>query len=172
MQRQHQTEIITDSLRQLLYEAEHRYPEMRFEYGGVAIPDFIFRDAVTENIVEKAINSTSFRNPKYAEHFLLYPTDFAIIGITTAIEVIVNPENEDLNFDALVLTNTSSFLSASWHQVSLVQRSIGQTIAPKADFPYLTKKYTLDPSVPKYGKRDRAIQVEATPDLDRIMALV
>jgi hypothetical protein len=156
----------------LLYEADHRYPGTSFEYGGVAMPDFIFRDDVTKNIVEKAVNSTSFRNPKYAEHFLLYPTDFSIIGITTAIEVIIDPEDEDSSFDALVVTNTSSFLSASWYQFNLVQRSIGQAIAPKSDFPYLTKQHTLDHPVLKYGKVDKAIQGETTPDLAHIRALV
>lgn len=129
MQRQHQTEIITDGLRQLLYETKHRYPGTKFEYGGIAIPDFIFRNDFTKSIVEKAINSTSLRNPKYAEHFLLYPTDFSLIGVTMAGDINIHSEDEMSNFDALVVTNTSSFLTA-WSSTRL-----DKPLDPKSTFP-------------------------------------
>jgi hypothetical protein len=51
------------------------------------MPDFIFRNDLTKSIVEKAINSMSLGNPKYAEHFLLYPTDFSLIGVAMALDI-------------------------------------------------------------------------------------
>ena len=165
MHRQHQTEVLTDGLQQLSQEMEKHYPGLELEYGGVAIPDFIYRNNVFKNIVEKAINATGLRNPKNAGLFLLYPTDYATMASTVTYESD-NPTVDSLNFDALIITNTSSFLSASWYQFSFIQYSIGQVTVPKIDFPALSSR---DASKVAAIKNTKA---RAKPDLSRIRAFV
>ncbi|KAF2789061.1 hypothetical protein K505DRAFT_378495, partial [Melanomma pulvis-pyrius CBS 109.77] len=177
MQRRRETEIIRDGLLKLLYEAEKRYPGLGLEYGGIAMPDFIYRNDVFKHIVEEAINSTGLRNPKYADRFLLYPSDFAVAA--TTVDAVSGHHSDALNidtliFDALVVTNTSSYLSASWYQFSMMQYSIGQTIVPKVDAPYLTRPYTYTAHRPgaQYGKPPGPTHIDARPNLARIKTFV
>ncbi|KAH7115034.1 hypothetical protein B0J11DRAFT_618642 [Dendryphion nanum] len=140
IQRQLEHDIILDALRQLRYELTKYYPEVMLEYGGAAVSDYIFRNPATHSVMQTAIQASPFFTPQNEEHFFIYPSDQAISVTTWRQDIdssLTGIYSALVIHDALVITNTSSYLSASWYQYSLTQTPIGTTSHPKSILPYL-----------------------------------
>lgn len=155
-----QTQIITDELAHLIFEVEKFYPGIEFERGGVLMPDFAFGNNASRLIVMEAINNTIFQKTQYPDEIIVLPTDF---GVAADKAIGLGLDNLDTwNYDALVVTNTSTLLSASWFQFSFTQHAVGTDAHAKIDFPYLTAP----------NANGTAGEVARKPDLSRIKTFI
>ncbi|PSN73993.1 hypothetical protein BS50DRAFT_580847 [Corynespora cassiicola Philippines] len=133
------TIVEEEVLRLVRDELQTYYPEIVLEYGAIAIPNFIYRRETSNSIVETAVRRSGLLHEGNDDNFQICPTDFALTA-TTAYEnwksaLLEGSELKikDSHFDALVITSTSSYLSASWYQWGFVQGLMGHVIEPRND---------------------------------------
>ncbi|KAF2187402.1 hypothetical protein K469DRAFT_705093 [Zopfia rhizophila CBS 207.26] len=121
--------VISQELEKLLHEVEQNYPGTEIGSGTIAIPDFIATDKFLHAIVERAINNTGLQNGKF---FNIVRSSYVTVTATT-----IDDDNIIDIFDALVITNTSDWLSASWYQMRLRHYFLGTFVDPKLNFSML-----------------------------------
>lgn len=129
----HAIVVVADELHRVIQRLRQLYPEVEFKHGGIAVPDYIYTSPLHHMIFKWSLRAPGLPDAENEGLVKLYPADAAAIA-AAAPKVLESMDIQDYNFDALVVSNVSSYLSASWYQFSFTQKTIGQMAEPKVEY--------------------------------------